>query len=105
MQDVRIDIRDTLPAGLEIVDIGISGDGTDATGLLKPIATVSTTTNPNDTVKLEDIRLSTSDLDGSGVTTAGLAVVIGFLAWQVMAVLPTTSPAAIRSATAPSSKG
>ncbi|RLP27809.1 EB domain-containing protein [Mesorhizobium sp. YM1C-6-2] len=66
MQDVRIDIRDTLPAGLEIVDVGISGDGTDATGLLKPIATVSTTTNPNDTVKLEDIRLSTSDLDGSG---------------------------------------
>jgi hypothetical protein len=35
--------------------------------------------------------------DGATVTTAALAVVIGFLAWQVMAVLPTTSPAAIRT--------
>jgi hypothetical protein len=42
-----------------------------------------------------------SDVDIAGVTTLGLAVVIGFLAWQVMAVLPTTSPAAIRSSVAP----
>ena len=42
-----------------------------------------------------------SDVDPAGLTTAGLAVVIGFLAWQVMAVLPTTSPAAIRSGVAP----
>jgi hypothetical protein len=42
-----------------------------------------------------------SDLDAATLTTAGLAVVIGFLAWQVMAVLPTTSPAAIRSSVAP----
>jgi hypothetical protein len=42
-----------------------------------------------------------SDVDSAGLTTAGLAVVIGFLAWQVMAVLPTTSPAAIRSSVAP----
>ncbi|TPG17144.1 MauE/DoxX family redox-associated membrane protein [Pedococcus bigeumensis] len=42
-----------------------------------------------------------SDVDTAGLTTAGLAVVIGFLAWQVMAVLPTTSPVAIRSSVAP----
>jgi hypothetical protein len=56
-------------------------------------------------VTLDPPRRVWSELDGSGVTTAGLAVVIGFLAWQVMAVLPATSPAAIRSATAPISKG
>jgi hypothetical protein len=35
----------------------------------------------------------------STLLTAGLGIVIGFLAWQVMAVLPTVSPAAIRSTT------
>jgi hypothetical protein len=39
-----------------------------------------------------------STVDGPAVTTAALAVVIAFLAWQVMAVLPTTSPTAIRAA-------
>lgn len=33
------------------------------------------------------------------VVTAGLAALVGFLAWQVMAVLPTTTPAAIRTTT------
>ena len=32
MQDVRIDLRDTLPAGLEIIDVQVSGDGTAAGG-------------------------------------------------------------------------
>jgi hypothetical protein len=36
--------------------------------------------------------------DGATLATAGFAVVIGFLAWVVMAVLPTTTPAAVRSA-------
>ncbi|SDP54490.1 hypothetical protein SAMN04489867_2863 [Pedococcus dokdonensis] len=45
------------------------------------------------------------DVDATTVTTTGLAVVIGFLAWQVMAVLPTTSPAAIRTTSAPDPKG
>lgn len=38
-----------------------------------------------------------ADVDGAMAATAGFAVVLGFLAWQVMAVLPTTSPAAIRT--------
>jgi hypothetical protein len=36
-------------------------------------------------------------VDGAALTTAALALVIGFLAWQVMAVLPTTTAAAIRT--------
>ena len=35
--------------------------------------------------------------DATLVLTAALAAVIGFLAWQVMAVLPTTTPTAVRS--------
>jgi hypothetical protein len=66
MEDVRIDLRDTLPAGLEIVDIQVSGDGTAADGGPLPDPTISTTTNPNDTMTLDDFRVSTSDLDGSG---------------------------------------
>jgi hypothetical protein len=38
-------------------------------------------------------------VDGSTLATAGLAVVVAFLAWQVMAVLPATTPAAVRSTT------
>ena len=40
-----------------------------------------------------------TDADGSAVATIGLAALIAFLAWQVMAVLPTTTPAAIRTTT------
>ena len=45
-----------------------------------------------------------SALDAAGLTTLGLAAVIGFLAWQLMAVLPTTSPAAVRSTVPPTSR-
>jgi hypothetical protein len=38
-------------------------------------------------------------------TTVGLAVVIAFLAWMAMAALPTTTAAAVRSATRTRSKG
>jgi hypothetical protein len=43
-------------------------------------------------------------VDAAGYATVGLGAVIGFLAWQVMAVLPTTSPAAIRSTVPPTSR-
>ena len=66
MQDVRIDLRDTLPAGLEIVDVQVSGDGTAADGGPLPAPAISTVTNPNDTMRLDNFRVSTSDLDGSG---------------------------------------
>lgn len=38
-------------------------------------------------------------VDSTTLATAGLAVVVAFLAWQVMAVLPATTPAAVRSTT------
>jgi hypothetical protein len=44
-------------------------------------------------------------VDGATIATAGLAAVIAFLAWQVMAVLPTVTPAAVRSATRGSGRG
>jgi hypothetical protein len=66
LQNVRLDFRDTLPAGLEIVDVQVSGDGTAAGGGPLPAASISTTTNPNDTVKVDNFRLTTADLDGSG---------------------------------------
>jgi hypothetical protein len=40
-----------------------------------------------------------SGVDAATLTTVGLGAVIGFLAWQVMAVLPTTTPAAVRTTT------
>ena len=45
-----------------------------------------------------------SAVDATSLTIVGLAGVIGFLAWQVMAVLPTTSPTAIRSTVPPTSR-
>jgi hypothetical protein len=36
---------------------------------------------------------------GDLVATAGLAALVAFLAWQVMAVLPTVTPAAVRTTT------
>lgn len=36
---------------------------------------------------------------GDLLATGGLAALVAFLAWQVMAVLPTTTPAAIRTTT------
>ena len=44
-------------------------------------------------------RTPWAGVDAPTLATAGLAVVIAFLAWQVMAVLPTTTPAAVRSTT------
>ena len=45
-----------------------------------------------------------ADLDPAVLATVALAAVIGFLSWQVMAVLPTTSPAAIRTTQVRSTK-
>jgi hypothetical protein len=40
-----------------------------------------------------------SSVDAPTVTTVGLGAVIAFLAWQVMAVLPTTTTGAVRTTT------
>jgi hypothetical protein len=55
-------------------------------------------------VALDPPASAWAGLGGAGLTTIGLAAVIGFLAWQVMAVLPTTSAAAIRTTNLGSTK-
>ncbi|MER9952752.1 hypothetical protein, partial [Mesorhizobium sp. M0047] len=66
LKKVRVDFKDQLPHGLEIVNVDVSGDGTDASGGPLPGATISTSANPNDTAVVSDFRISTSDLDGVG---------------------------------------
>ena len=56
------------------------------------------------TVALDPPAGAWTTVDATTLTTLGLAGVIGFLAWQVMAVLPTTSPAAVRSTVPPTSR-
>ena len=52
--------RHSFRPACEIVDVQVSGDGTDAVGGPLPAATISTTTNPNDTATIADFRLSAS---------------------------------------------
>ncbi|AMS39425.1 MULTISPECIES: EB domain-containing protein [Aminobacter] len=66
LKALRMDFRDQVAAGLTIVDVQASGDGTDAVGGPLPAATIGTTTNPNDTATISDFRLSATDLDGVG---------------------------------------
>lgn len=66
LNKVRIDFKDQLPQGLEIVNVNVSGDGTDSSGGPLPGATISTSAGPNDTAEVSDFRISASDLDGVG---------------------------------------
>lgn len=65
----RIDLRDQLPPGLSIVDVDITGDATGSGGGALPPEAVSTTASHDDTLAIEDIRLSAFDLDGDGSAT------------------------------------
>ncbi len=66
LKKLKIDFKDQLPAGLAIVNVNMSGDGTDSGGGPLPGATISTSANPNDTATVSDFRLSAADLDGAG---------------------------------------
>ena len=66
LKNLRLDFRDQLPAGLEIVNVQFDGDGTNAVGGPLPAPSVGTTTNPNDTASIADFRISATDLDGQG---------------------------------------
>ncbi|MFD2054020.1 hypothetical protein ACFSQT_13235 [Mesorhizobium calcicola] len=66
LKKARLDFKDQLPHGLEIVNVNVSGDGTDAAGGPLPGAAISTSANPNDTATVSDFRISASDLDGVG---------------------------------------
>lgn len=62
--ELRLDFRDQMPAGLEIIDVRISGDVTGAGGSAVPAHVLSTTATTNDTLAISDLRLSPHDLDG-----------------------------------------
>ncbi|AGB43190.1 hypothetical protein Mesau_00702 [Mesorhizobium australicum WSM2073] len=66
LKKAKLDFRDQLPHGLSIVNVTVSGDGTDASGGALPGAVVSNSAGPNDTATVSDLRISASDLDGSG---------------------------------------
>ncbi|TPJ55762.1 hypothetical protein [Mesorhizobium sp. B2-6-4] len=66
LRRVRLDFKDQLPPGLQIVNMQVSGDGTDASGGPLPGAVISNSAGPNDTATVSDFRISASDLDGSG---------------------------------------
>ncbi|MFK0686925.1 hypothetical protein ACFX5Q_01765 [Mesorhizobium sp. IMUNJ 23033] len=66
LKKIRVDFKDQLPHGLEIVNVNVSGDGTDSSGGPLPGATISTSADPNDTATVSDFRISAADLDGVG---------------------------------------
>ncbi|RVC60235.1 hypothetical protein [Mesorhizobium sp.] len=66
LKNARLDFKDQLPHGLQIVSVHVSGDGTDAGGGALPGASISTSADPNDTATVSDFRISASDLDGMG---------------------------------------
>ena len=66
LKKAKLDFKDQLPHGLKIVNVNVSGDGTDAAGGALPAATISSSANPDDTAEVSDFRISASDLDGIG---------------------------------------
>lgn len=67
LKNARLDFKDQLPHGLQIVNVQVSGDGTDASGGPLPTATISTSASPNDTAEVSDFRISAADLAGLGI--------------------------------------
>ncbi|CCV10250.1 conserved exported hypothetical protein [Mesorhizobium sp. STM 4661] len=66
LKKAKLDFKDQLPLGLKIVNVNVSGDGTDAAGGALPAATISSSAGPDDTADVSDFRISASDLDGIG---------------------------------------
>jgi len=66
IRNFRMDLSDQMPNGLTVISVHASGDGTDVGGGALPSGSIDTTADPNDTAKLDDFRLSATDLDGSG---------------------------------------
>ena len=66
LKATKLDFKDQLPHGLRIVNVQVSGDGTDASGGSLPAAAISTSASPDDTAGVSDFRISATDLDGLG---------------------------------------
>ncbi|TIP15509.1 MAG: hypothetical protein E5X90_17865, partial [Mesorhizobium sp.] len=66
LKATRLDFKDQLPHGLQIVSVDVVGDGTGASGGPLPAASISTSAGPNDTASVSNFRISASNLDGVG---------------------------------------
>ncbi|MDX8466674.1 hypothetical protein RFM26_13360 [Mesorhizobium sp. VK23B] len=66
LKATRLDFKDQLPHGLQIVSVDVVGDGTSASGGPLPAASISTSAGPNDTTSVSNFRISASNLDGVG---------------------------------------
>ncbi|PBB97829.1 hypothetical protein [Mesorhizobium sp. WSM3862] len=66
LKATRLDFKDQLPHGLQIVSVDVVGDGTGASGGQLPAASISTSAGPNDTASVSNFRISASNLDGVG---------------------------------------
>ncbi|CDX63505.1 conserved exported hypothetical protein [Mesorhizobium plurifarium] len=66
LKATRLDFRDQLPHGLQIVSVDVAGDGTSASGGPLPAASISTSAGPNDTASVSNFRISAANLDGAG---------------------------------------
>ncbi|RVC54413.1 hypothetical protein EN759_38905, partial [Mesorhizobium sp. M00.F.Ca.ET.038.03.1.1] len=66
LKATRLDFRDQLPHGLQIVSVNVAGDGTSASGGPLPAASISTSAGPNDTASVSNFRISAANLDGAG---------------------------------------
>ena len=66
LKATRLDFKDQLPHGLQIVSVDVAGDGTSASGGLLPFASISTSAGPDDTASVSNFRISASNLDGAG---------------------------------------
>ncbi|AZO26485.1 hypothetical protein ABID26_003604 [Mesorhizobium shonense] len=66
LKATRLDFRDQLPHGLQIVSVDVVGDGTSASGGPLPAASISTSAGPDDTTTVSNFRISASNLDGVG---------------------------------------
>ncbi|PBC05282.1 DUF11 domain-containing protein [Mesorhizobium sp. WSM3860] len=66
LKATRLDFKDQLPHGLQIISVDVVGDGTSASGGPLPPASISTSAGPNDTASVSNFRISASNLDGVG---------------------------------------
>lgn len=66
LRATRLDFKDQLPHGLQIVSVDVAGDGTSASGGSLPAASIGKSADPNDTATLSDFRISAASLVGAG---------------------------------------
>jgi len=66
LKAMRLDFKDQLPHGLQIVSVDIVGDGTSASGGPLPAASIGKSVDPGDTATLSDFRISAASLVGAG---------------------------------------